>query len=139
MEKGRHRVSFHYEFGGVSRESLVEIYTQLWRTEDVKTSDVGVFAVHMVGEYDDLQYITINRFAVPASQTTESEILIEPYNSWPSSVSSAETSNVTQPFGLSRLITLISCRSPKLVPALRHSVEGVYESSNGKLRCRLNF
>lgn len=78
MEKGRHRVSFHYEFGGVSRESLVEIYTQLWRTEDVKTSDVGVFAVHMVGEYDDLQYITINRFAVPASQTTESEILIEP-------------------------------------------------------------
>ena len=101
---------------------------------------MSVFSIHVIGNDNDLNNICVDRFT--QHQTVNRGPTLSKrstYNPSPSSLGSAETSNVIQPSGFSRDTTRMSCKSLGPVPARTAIVAGVYESSEGKLRYMLSF
>lgn len=75
-----------------------------------------ILSIHMIRQDNYLQYITMKRFTVIKTSEKSSYLFLlliywkenNAYKSLPSSVSSADTSYVIQPFGLSKGMTLTS-------------------------------
>jgi len=95
---------------------------------------MGVFALHVVGDNDDVDNVCVNGLSVEEVNECWDRQSIGTHAPSPSSAGSLETSKVTQPSGFSTLTILISWRSEEPVPARMERVEGVYESSRENLR-----